>query len=1102
MSHSTLLSAAWCQAATLKERCASLRSKLLQRSLGISKELAERRLQRWRAQTPFASGSYFAQRLEGDQIGEPDLLYLLGEPAETLHHRMLAPGWLEQIFGAFSRPPSSMTLPIPEALRARQTVGFLNLVEPLLQEALDRVRWGAEQLNQSVKAGYPSFDSKKVTALLFANLPQHLLAMLSRTMVLELNVARLEWRLPGATADERFHGFLEQLRRRDVALALLEEYPVLARQLVLRIDNWVNFSLEFLEHLNNDWELIRAMFSPHDDPGELMEVRGDAGDSHRNGRSVQLVKFNSGLQIVYKPRALTVDVHFQELLAWLNERGDYPPFQTLKVLDRGNHGWTEFIQARACSSEEEVKRFYERQGAYLALLYALEAADFHFENLIAAGEYPMLLDLEALFHPRVGGQDLREAQQVAGDLMNYSVLKVGLLPQRAWQDEKSSGIDISGLASPAGQLTPFPVPHWLGEGTDEMRLARERVAMPDGQNRPTLNGTDVDVLAYIDALEAGFAGMYRCLLKHRYDLLSDHGPISRFAEDEVRVILRPTYVYGLLLRESFHPDVLRNALDRDRLLDRLWTAVEYAPALAKVIPAEHQDLHHGDVPLFTTRPDSQDLWSSAHEQIVNFFDEPGIVRVRRRIQQLSDRDFAQQLWFTRASLATLSKSGDGTRRRAYRPTPPTAPAERGHLLSAARKVGERLEDLALRGDEDITWIGLVMVNPQDWALAQCGPDLYDGLPGIALFLAYLGEILGEDRYTELAEAALASVRLLLKRDPSAINSIGGFGGWGGMIYALTHLSALWHQPQLIAEAEAIVERLPSFIERDRHFDIIGGAAGCISSLLALHHCQPSHRTLAAAVRCGQHLLVHAQPMAGEWGWISESVASNPLTGFSHGGAGIAWALLELAAATGDRRFRNAAAAAIDYERGLYSPAERNWPDLRYPEASRLNHPRAEPAFATAWCHGAPGIGLGRLLSLRHLDDPQVQSEINAALETTLARGFGSNHSLCHGDLGNLELLNQAGLTLGEPRWRAESARLAAMVLESIDRDGWLCGNPLGVESPGLMTGLAGIGYALLRLAEPDRVPSVLALAPPCTSSRQVNIEDQHSSDLVLAVGAG
>jgi lantibiotic modifying enzyme len=29
-----------------------------------------------------------------------------------------------------------------------------------------------------------------------------------------------------------------------------------------------------------------------------------------------------------------------------------------------------------------------------------------------------------------------------------------------------------------------------------------------------------------------------------------------------------------------------------------------------------------------------------------------------------------------------------------------------------------------------------------------------------------------------------------------------------------------------------------------------------------------------------------------------------------------------------------------------------------------------------------------------------------------------------------------------------------------------------------MAGLAGIGYELLRLAEPDKVPSVLLIAPP------------------------
>src|SRR5262249_36097777 len=151
----------------------------------------------------------------------------------------------------------------------------------------------------------------------------------------------------------------------------------------------------------------------------------------------------------------------------------------------------------------EVRRFYERQGGYLALLYALEATDFHSENLIAAGEHPMLIDLEALFQSRVGGVDLKQSEQLASHILAYSVLRIGLLPQRIWANEESDGVDISGLGAVAGQLTPRGVPTWDAVGTDAMRLTRKRVAMPGGQNQPTLCGAAVSVLDYQDAIVAG-----------------------------------------------------------------------------------------------------------------------------------------------------------------------------------------------------------------------------------------------------------------------------------------------------------------------------------------------------------------------------------------------------------------------------------------------------------------------------------------------------------------------------------------------------------------------------------------------------------------------
>jgi lantibiotic modifying enzyme len=131
-----------------------------------------------------------------------------------------------------------------------------------------------------------------------------------------------------------------------------------------------------------------------------------------------------------------------------------------------------------------------------------------------------------------------------------------------------------------------------------------------------------------------------------------------------------------------------------------------------------------------------------------------------------------------------------------------------------------------------------------------------------------------------------------------------------------------------------------------------------------------------------------------------------------------------------------------------------------------------------WCHGASGIALGRLRSLRYLDGPESRAELATALETTRRHGFGGNHCLCHGDVGNLEVLHLAGEVLGEPQWTRAALRRASVVLREGRESGWRCGLPKGSQSPGLLMGLAGIGHGLLRLSSPAHVPSLLGLEPP------------------------
>ena len=575
----------------------------------------------------------------------------------------------------------------------------------------------------------------------------------------------------------------------------------------------------------------------------------------------------------------------------------------------------------------------------------------------------------------------------------------------------------------------------------------------------------------------GFTRVYRLLLEHREELLSAGGPLACFARDPVRVVLRPTQTYGVLLAESFHPDVLHDALDRDLLFDRLWVAVEPLPYLAKVVHAECEDLQNGDIPIFTTEPCSRDLWTSSGQRIPDFFDEPTLAVVQRRVRQLSERDLELQRWMIRASLAATVAKADWEPRPAHIVNEPPRAVDHDQLVRAARIVGDRLESLAIRGNESASWIGLALEPQGHWSVSPLGIDLYDGLPGVALFLAHLGAMTGERRYTDVAREACATVLHRADHRKSSVTAIGAFDGWGGIIYTLAHLGSLWRAPDLVAEAEAIVGVLRTLVGRDQHFDIIAGAAGCIGGLLALHRHLPSHSTLTAAIECGDHLIAHAQPTAQGLGWTLPKEVT-PLSGFAHGAAGIAWALLKLAALTGEERFRTTALAAIAHERSLFSPQAGNWRDLRVREAADSRVAASGESFMTAWCHGASGIGLARLSTIQQLDDLAVRQEIDAALHTTLRCGFDRNHCLCHGDLGNLELLLQAGQTWHNERWHGEAYRLATPIVESVGRRDWLCGTPLSVDSPGLMTGLAGIGYGLLRLASPANVPCVLMLDPP------------------------
>lgn len=1044
-------------------------------------ERGRRRLERWRLQKPFADHpDLWRRRLDQAETTEGELAALLEETEEDLATRLgEMPAWAAEIEATYGgAEPDPEPFPWPAGANLERCP-FVPLVEPLVRRAVDGLRAAAE----AVVTDRPDapFEPAAAVAAFTVMLPDLLTVPLNRALMVELNIARLEERLEGDGPAERFASFVAQLRQPGTALEILRQYPVLARLAVTRIDQWRRAGEAFLRHLAEDADELASAFASarafaDDRPlGRLARVEGDVSDPHRDGRGVLLVAFDSGVRAVYKPKSMAVEAAFQDLLAWLNARGFEPAFRTLAVIDGDDHGWMEWVETGPCADDDELRRFYLRQGANLALLYFLDGTDFHQENLLAAGEHPVLIDLETLFQPWISGGALTDVDRQPGAAVASTVLRSNLLPDRWWGDADNPGVDLSGLAAKEGQLTPRPVMAVADRGTDTMRVERRRVEIPLGDAQPRMAGGGVvSVLDHADVLEEGFRRLWHVVARHRDDLLADSGPLATFAEAEVRILFRTTASYGVLLLEGSHPHVLGDALERERHLDRLWQQVPERPYLPALIPWERRDLARGDVPLFVGRPGSREVWSWDGESLGELFDRTELDAVRSKIAAADPVELERQLAVVRDAFEVVRLGSGNPPRASFHLAERAEPVGEDELLSAAGRVVERLLERAFETSEEILWLTPDYAEPAGWRIAPTGPDVFRGLPGIALFLAYWGDLTGDERATGAAAKALATAARQVEDDGGPLEGLGLWNGWGGLVYAFTHLGVLWGDDRLLDQAEEFARRLAPQLVDDDLLDLVAGAAGAVAAVLGLHAVRPSDELVEIARAGGDRLLETAEPQAAGLGWRMPLAGDRALAGISHGAAGIALALLRLAEVTGDDRYRAAALEGIEFERHLFVPELGNWPDLRAGAADEVG---GHAHTMVAWCHGAPGVGLARVAGLPHLDDPAVRGEIGVAVATTLS-GLGQNHCLCHGDLGNLDFLLRAARVTGDRDLERRVYRLAGGVVDSTVVDGWLHGLPGNPETPGLMVGLAGIGYGLARLAAPERLPSILEAAPP------------------------
>lgn len=831
-------------------------------------------------------------------------------------------------------------------------------------------------------------------------------------------------------------------------------YPLLARLVCVRIRRWAEAGVEFAGRLERDLPALRALLTT--ERLTLVKVTPNLGDPHLGGRTVARVDFAEG-SVAYKPRPLGAVTGLRRFLAHLRQHYGIPVEVFLpESVDRGDYGWLSWIEASPCVDDAALRRYYHRLGQLHVIAWLLGTNDLHSENIIAAGDRPYLIDAETLLTAVPHHADAGHTHPGAGTLLE-SPVATGIVPT-------GDAVDRSAFGESPGQLSG-EVDTWEAAGTGDMRLVRQRLPQEHPNSAPIgADGRAVDAFDHVADFMAGTTNTLDVLAGIGLRLAADPVIDRCWAGVRMRAVLQDTAQYYRVTELLGHPAVLNNPF----LAEGVFQGMLDEPAHDdRVHDAERRALLRGDVPYFEVEATGRTLLACDGAKLADFYAESPTDRLRDRAVRVA-AESPGLVWATRAAL----RAGQINRTRTMMERTccvnhESTPADSAALIRAAVAIGARICRLARFDGTEDAWLTLSAGGEDRWRVVTADHSLYLGNLGILIFLDTLCRI--ADPGGQIGRVRDRLLDRWLACDPrTGQHGHGVFDGLTGDLYAAQVISGAG-----IDRQTRILEVLDGSDDGHRAgLDLFAGASGIVLVLCRLARGQLGTTALDSARPYVRRIL--ADLVTREVGASWNTVDDVPLIGFAHGSAGIVHALREFAELASDElstQCRAAIGAATAWERSRFDAAARNWPDLRPVTAA------GSTGFSYSWCNGSAGIGLARAAALRHGADDALVGELEAAVATSLEHGLGLGQALCHGDLGVTDTLLIGAEALCRPQWTDRARQIGAMVAADVlANEGCVTQEfGAGVDLPGLVNGAAGVGYQLLRIADPAAVPSVLLL---------------------------
>lgn len=784
----------------------------------------------------------------------------------------------------------------------------------------------------------------------------------------------------GADAEKTYEEYASMLFSK---LSLFNKhYPIASYLASQKCHRSLEHLREILERLDRDWDRL-SQFGLEKD-STIVNIAFELGDTH-NGKSVAAVFFDNGKRVFYKPRSLAVEeacAKFSQKLGVL--LGFTSPFVG-RVIDRVTYGWAEDVTHSVGS------RFANPEAAaeFSLILKLLSFTDVHYEN-VRFNEHgiPLLVDAETALTAGLRSRDREDVRVHAA--LSETVTSTGFFPSPLIIPKKrgETFVDVGVLGQRNKQVVTDRQLVLKNAFTNKMRLVYEDVAKH--------LSTDVDSVGlpplYVQRLTSRYKELSAVAIEAKDAIAS---LLSRcFSKSHLRMVVQDTIKYTNAIQLATNQECLRH------------TDLYIAALLRFAIGRFNEDSHllsneldaliSGDIPRYLASSHSRNLYGLDCVVKQDYLVESPIENALRRLRNISTEAIDLDCWLIEVSFASYYDEASNRTHFKY----PTSICRKSNSAIDTLNVAIRyLLNGYVPGSDGApaTWIGAKLSSQahQYWYVDEVSMDLYAGSSGLALPLLLSPHVglsgQGAREASEYYEGLLSKLESLNSRELSMLPK-GALSGCESVLWPMHCCFSAQRDDHTTNRIKRLAESMISSATQSG-LDFTSGTIGL--------------STLAKSLGVWDSLDIEARYLDAVESFGDQRPGEPKLSGYAHGHAGV---LASAALLYGDISDTDRLVEAVDRQFAQFWSFRDGHSGL-WPIDTRQN------SVGKGWCSGTPGILLA--LTQLHTSDLGDRYELVEVIETLISvvekDTFGGNPTLCHGDVGNLWILEHVAKLLGHEK---------------------------------------------------------------------------------------